>query len=69
MKNQGVLSISPELLLSFLKLEPSMQVLDIRVNHFEGGNVEMVLGHPRLPYCPENAYPCPIRLEDYQTGS
>ena len=69
MKRRGMLSISPELLLSLLKLDSEIQVMDIRLNYFEGGTIEMVLGHPSMPECPENAYPYPIRLEDYQIRS
>ncbi len=63
-KKRGVLSISPELLLSLLNIEG--QILGVRIDPFAGGKVEIVLDSPQAPDCPEGAYPYPVRLEDLQ---
>jgi len=64
-KKRGLVAISSELLLEFLHLEG--QILDIRIDHFSNGRVEMVVENSSMPDCPEGGYPVPVELRDYQT--
>ena len=53
-KHRGILRISPELLLKLLDIKG--QILDARICHFDGGQLEIVLSGPEMPLCPEGAH-------------
>ena len=61
-KKLGVVTISSELLLAALHLEG--RIFDVRIDHFRGGNIELVMGGPTMPDCPEGGYPITIYFKD-----
>ena len=63
-RRRAVLSISPELLLSLLGIKGKVNILDARVDHFQSGQIDIVLEGPHLPECPEGSYPLPRNLEE-----
>ena len=62
-KKRGSLIISPELLLS--RLNMAGEIVDIRIDHFGGGFVEIIISNESFSDCPEGAYPMPLNLIDF----
>jgi hypothetical protein len=48
-KHQGIIQITPELLLEWLQFDGG-KIIDARVNNWEcAGNIELILEHPEMP--------------------
>ncbi len=56
-KRRMIVHLSQELIISVLKLNPGLEIIDARINNFEGGRIELVLTGESVSECEEGAYP------------
>ncbi len=56
-KRRAIIHVSQELLISALKLPPKVEIIDARMNNFEGGQIELVLTGEGIPESEEGSYP------------
>ncbi len=61
MSNRGVVTISSKLLTDLLGIE--VEIMDARVDHFQGGEIQLAISHPSLRDVPEGGFPYPVDLE------
>lgn len=56
-KRRSIVHVSQEYLISVLNLPPELEIVDARINNFEGGRIEFVLTGKGVPECEEGEYP------------
>jgi len=66
-KRRGIVAIPSELLFQLLGLEDAI-LLNIAVNHFRAGNIEMVIESPAMPECREGEHPRVFNLEEVSSA-
>lgn len=66
--HRGILRISENQLREYLQLEDDIEILDARINFFNGGGIDLVVSGKSVPECPEGAYPIVSDLVSFQRG-
>ena len=61
MSKRGVVTISNKLMTELLGID--VVILEARVGHFQGGELQLAISHPSLRDVPEGGYPYPVDLE------
>jgi len=65
-KNREIIYVSEEHLISVLGLPESTEIIDARMNNFEGGRIEFVITGPTINECPESAYPVTKTISSFE---
>ncbi len=62
MKRKGIVLVSPQFLLDILKIKNAI-ILDIQMDHFRAGQIEIAVESPDMPEYNEGEYPLSVGLE------